>query len=280
MPRVQEAPVIPFFDESEKYISAERVLEGEILLPAQPYDYDMMSPTPLDPFNLRTTGIHYYNAAEMIMDARLHEMAMRHSIPEDIQKDVMSEIKFEHEHRSHKNADAMSRLREAVKDRNIDSFDTVEANDIMRARAGVSCLGRIAVLLTEYPEIDAVEVMKFTKPFDRVALALAEAAFIARMHHTAHAMGPTFEVELTQGEQPRPIDTHDQVSPAVMPYKVKEADLLVNGEFLEVISRPSYIALDPAIELPGVPPQLKQTGDVLANVQPIGVTKYIRIAKK
>ncbi len=280
MPRVQEAAGLTFFEMDEGRIDVDRVLDGQILLPAQPYDYDMMSPTPLDPFNLRTTGVDYYNAAEMIMDNRLHEMAVRHAIPEDIQRDVMSEIKFEHEHRSHKNADAMSRLRAAVKERKVKSFDSFEANDIMRARAGVSCLGRIAVLLTEYPEIGGIEVMKFTKPFDRVALALAEAAFIARMHRTAHQMAPDFQVELKQNEQPRPIDTHDQVSPAVMPYKVKEADLLVNGQLLEVVSRPSYIAIDPAFELPGVPPQLKQTGDVLANVQPIGVTKYIRKAKQ
>lgn len=281
MPRVEEAPLFEFFDESDGRIDAEQVLEGKILLPAQPYDYDMMSPTPLDPFNLATNGVDYYNAAEMIMDVRLHEMALRHDIPADIQLDVMSETKFEHEHRSHKNADAMGRFRQAVADRGITSFDVQEANEIMRARAGVSRIGRVAILLAKYPEIGGIEVMKITAPFNRDAIALAQAAFIARLRHTERELGTAeFCYEPTPNTTPRPVNTRKQVSPSILPYKATDARLHVLGRTLDVVSRPSYIAIRPDIELPGVEPQIIQAGDMVMNVQQIAVTKYIRIAKQ
>jgi hypothetical protein len=266
-----------FFEDQK--VSYEAAVTEDIILHQQPFDFDPLSPTPLDPFHLRTYGAEYYRAASMLMEARLSEMTEEHDIPEDVQRMVYHEIEFEHEHRSHKNNASMRKLREAIP-RN-KKIDREHANDIVAARAGVAGIGKLALLLSRYPEMGGLEVMKYTKPFDLRATQLANAAFIARLR-TAEMSDPE-NLKIADGKiemtNPQLLNTSVNVGAHVVALKGKEADVTVGGRNLELIGRYSYVALDSAVHLDSVEPLEVPVGDDVINLQPIGITKYFRIPK-
>jgi hypothetical protein len=269
-----------FFSEEHESVPYHEAVIEDIVMDRQPFDYDPLSPTPLDPFHLRTAGPNYYHAARMLMEERLDSVVDAHNIPDGIKSLVMHEIEVEHEHRSHKNNAAMRELREYIpKD---ELLERKYANDIIAARAGVSNIGRLALLLANAPTMGGIEVMKFTQPFDQRAMTLAEATFVSRLRMTE--MQSEGEFTIVDGkigvDSPEILDTSKNVGPHVIAYKGKEADIVIGGRHLELVTRQSYIALgESLLNIVGIQPVHIPVGDKMINVQPIAVTKYLRVPK-
>ena len=276
------ADIRGLFFEEEKVSYYDAVIK-DICLDQQPFDYDPLSPTPLDPFHIRTggpQGPEYYHAARMLMEDRLDTTALEHGIPDGVRDIVMHEIEIEHDHRSHKNNSAIRELREYIPREQM--LERAKANEIVAARAGVSNIGHLAVLLADAPKMGGIEVMKYTQPFDQRAMTLAEATFVARLRMTEMQSDGAFTIidDKIGMDNFEITDTSKNVGPHVIAFKGKQADLEVNGRHLELMSRQSYIALgNSLLNIVGVQPVHKKIGDTVANVQPIAMTKYLRIPK-
>lgn len=266
-----------FFDEDE--VSYQAAILDDIYLSKQPFDYDPYSPTPLDPFHLKTSGPDYYHAALMLMDERVDAVGKKYNIPEEIKHLVSHEIAVEHEHRSHKNNAAMRELRKSIDENSMLSQEY--ANDIVAARAGVSDLGRLAIILAKFPSMGGVEVMKYTQPFENRDMVMAHATLISRVRMTEMQSGGNFEIVDSKVEmaQPSIVNTANNVGPYVVAFKGKEAEIIVNGQPLELMGRYSYIAMDDSVQLDGVEPITVSAGSKTANVQPIAITKYLRLPR-
>jgi hypothetical protein len=267
-----------FFDEDE--VSYQAAMLDEIFLSKQPFDYDPLSPTPLDPFHLKTSGPDYYHAALMLMDERVDSVGKKYNIPQEIKDLVSHEIAVEHEHRSHKNNAAMREFRKSIDENS--TFSREYANDIVAARAGVSDLGRLAILLAKFPSMGGIEVMKYTKPFENRDMVMAHATLISRVRMTEMKSDGNFEIVDNKIEmaQPSIVNTANNVGPYVVAFKGKEAEIVVNGQPLELMGRYSYIAMDDSVQLNGVEPITVSAGSKTANVQPIAITKYLRLPRE
>lgn len=266
-----------FFDEDE--VSYQAAMLDDIVMSKQPFDYDPLSPTPLDPFHLKTSGPDYYHAALMLMDERVDAVGKKYSIPEEIKDLVSHEIAVEHEHRSHKNNAAMRELRKSIDESSV--FSREYANDIVAARAGVSDLGRLAIVLAKFPSMGGIEVMKYTKPFENRDMLMAHATLISRVRMTEMQSDGDFKIVDSKIEmaQPSIVNTANNVGPYVVAFKGKEAEIIVNGQPLELMGRYSYIAMDDSVQLNGVEPITVSAGSKTANVQPIAITKYLRLPR-
>lgn len=267
-----------FFDEEQ--VSYQAAMLDDIYLSKQPFDYDPYSPTPLDPFHLKTSGPDYYHAALMLMESRVEATSDKYGVPEHIKHIVNHEIAVEHDQRSRDNNDAMRVFRKSIDENAMLSREY--ANDIVAARAAVSDLGRLAMLLAEHPEMGGIEVMKYTDAFEHRKLVIAHATFLSRVRMTEMQSGGSFELVDGKFDTTRPtiVNTANNVGPHVVAFKGKEADIIVDGRPLELMGRYSYIVMDDSVQLNGVEPITVSTGSKTANVQPIAITKYLRLPKE
>jgi hypothetical protein len=191
----------------------------------------------------------------------------------------MHEVEVEHEHRSHKNNAAMRELRNSFpKDQPI---EREKANDIIAARAAVSSIGRLALVLVRSPQVGGIEVMKYTRFLDNRAMMIAHASFISRIRKAEMESDGKFIVADKKIEmaETQILDTSANVGPHIIAFKGKEADLEVDGVPLELIGRYSFIALDKSLHVEGVQPSNVPAGERTANVKSIAITKYLRIEK-
>lgn len=263
----------------ENRVSYQRAVLDPIVMKQQPFDYDILSPTPLDPYHVTTSGVEYFRGAAVLMEGRLAEVADEYSIPGDILESVQEEIDFQHYKRCQSNNKAVRSLRESL--RKTRSFNREQANDLVAARAGVSDIGRLALLLAKHPSMGGIEVMKYTKPFDNLDMRMANAVFIRRMREAETERGVGFEIigNKVGMEEPELLDTSQNVGSHVIAIKGKEADISVGDRRLELMSRYSYIAISNAVEIPGIQPAYHHIGHKVVNIQSIGVTKYLRNAR-
>lgn len=268
-----------FFDnQHDDFISYDEVISKDIFLGRQPFDVNPYSPTPLDPFHLRTAGSEYFLAAGLLMESRLNEAANKAGVPEDIYSSVFDEIMFEHVHRSDKNNIAMRILREAYA--NQPRLDRSTANKIIAARAGLSGISQLGHILASVRKMGGIEVMKYTKPFDTRDCVSAHAKFIHSMR-LADNEDPTFTIigDIQTSNQ-RILNTAKNVGSHIVVTKGKEADVLIDGQHLELIGRYSYVALDSDLPVGNIQSNLVRIGNRTANVQPISIAKYLRIAQE
>ncbi len=294
--RAIERPVLPtFFDATEFQASKlplrEYALHKEIALPCQPFVYNDISPTPLDPYSLRAQDFPYYEGASMYMHSNIIEKAKQVGLPTVFEAVALSEVDFQHAHRSERNSEAFGRLMQHL------PYDITphDAETIFRTRAGVAQIHEPALLLARVPQVKAIECKKATRFLDAEALAAAEEQFVIHGLYAANKNVREFSLDKLYTIQDaekislrdiRP-ELRDEISSEYQPtyndsiivLKWVQAELTVHGVAIEVVSRNSFIALPPNLYLDGIWPNIihrTDTGDEF-NIQPIDVTKYYRI---
>ncbi|HET8884037.1 MAG TPA: hypothetical protein VFM68_01045, partial [Candidatus Saccharimonadales bacterium] len=261
-------PSSPFVDVDRT--TFEGIFENDLVISKQPYEMNEFSPTPLDPFHLmHNGGVGYFVGASVLMEQRLHEAAENADLPQPLEEIIVNEIIYEHHHRSQKNNLAMRQLREAFRGVPVGDIDPQTVELILRARSATADIYESASLLASVPEMEAIEVMKYTAPLDERGLTFAHAKFIYNTRRTNDTM-EDFQIDnmMQSNTQARAISNTNTDSRIIVT-KRKEADLTVKGQKLELIGRYNYIVIDPTINLTGVRPNLVKLGGNTVNRQPI-----------
>lgn len=254
------------------------VFVKDLLIVKQPYELNERSPTPLDPFHLKLDETDYFTSAGFHVERRLMKTADAIGLSEEARERITSEIEYEHLHRSLKNNDAMKRLRVAFE--NEEQVDSRMAELILRARAGNADIQSTAYLLAAFPEMEAIEVMKYTEPLQDKKLELAHAHFIYALRMAAREV-PGMVVETVNGNTGiRPRRSHDSVLSNIFIAKGKEADIFVENIHLELISRYSYYVPDTTERalMNVMPTMCTMNGRSIAMYR-IALSKYLRVAK-
>lgn len=277
------------FERSQQSLR-EYALHTQLSLPHQPFHYNELSPTPLDPYRLRAQEVGYYEGALMYMQADVYNKSEAAGLPSEYRDAVMNEVEVQHQHRSLRNDEAMVRLIQS----DVDIETPRQAELLLRLRAGLGAIHEPARLLSVAPEMSGIEAMKATRLFDsrkllesdarfirglRDAEAESDDFFIKKLHTFANAESSSLR-RINAENGPRPYDYRD----SIVVIKWVEAELLVDGVEIEAVSRDSFVCLPETLPLNGVAPNLtspyvdKTTGQVHRfNMQPINVTKYYRV---
>lgn len=267
----------------------EYVLNKEIYLPKQPFEYNGISPTPLDPYNLKAQGMPYFEAAGVFMHLDVRDKALSAGLPVDssIITAVSNEVDYQHLHRSQRNDESMGRFRKKLRT----PLTPYEAGMALRVRAALGASHEPGLLLSKVPEMEGVEGMKATRFLDRPAIEDANRMYIGDLMKAAHN-NKGFHInrlyDLASAEQVswRNMYEADEAShtycfkDSVAVVKWVQMDMTINDVPIELVSRNSYVFLPPEIYLDGVMPNMiqLQNGNVV-NAQPIDVTKYFRVKK-
>ena len=254
------------------YIETEKVLHGDIDFDSKRYYDSAISPTILDPD--KTKGYKEYSYD--IMLERLHEINQVARLPESIFREIAKEIKIEHSMRCEKNADRMIRLEEILGGYEVMSEQLAER--IIRARIGEASTLEIAELISLFPELEGIEVMKATYPLDRFAMNEANNLYMKTMLKESFVYPGTVQTPSDKGLMAtKEIDVDGGVNTSrIKVVKSIEATITQNGVEMELIGRRSHVNLPG--ELHSLPKRTKG-GDIL-TWYPIASSKYLRLKRE
>lgn len=252
---------------------------AHIELEKQPYDLNVYSPTPLDPHRIKLHGPGYFMSARLYMDALLTDKQAEVNLPQHIRDDIWMEIQYEHVHRSDKSSDAMERLRGAYNPD--DAVHPYIAELVMRARSGTASIDQLAHLLALYPEMESVEVMKYTQPLESRKMDMAHARFVYELHMAENtAPGIIVETEGYLGKNLQPRKNHPTVPKTVFIGKGVEARVVIDGVEMELVGRYSYYVPEPGdLSLVHIEPTVVTINNQQILMYPIAISKYLRLAK-
>lgn len=292
----EKAPEVPLLFDVQEFMErrqslTEYVLTKGIELPRQPFEYNDISPTPLDPYGLVAKGFRYFDAAITFMNLDVTYKALDAGLPLEYVAVIAGEVDDQHLHRSQKNDEARMRLIENMPE--IRSH--YEAERTLRVLAGVGAVHEPALLLAKVPQMEGIEAAKATRLMSPNAIKRAEVQFEGGLVHAEHSdshikidrMFNISNAEKISLRSVRKNEARDDAAPYVPTLKDSiailkwvQAELTVDGVPLEVVSRNSYIFLPPDLPLKGVPQDLiTLPNKTKVNRQQIDVTKYYRIKK-
>lgn len=246
-------------------------------LDRQPFEYNPISPTPLDAENLIIHGgLSYAFSARHDMQRQLHENVGKlecevDSATVDIVRD---EIDAQHTNRIYKNSTALEVLQTI--DARVELF---EAERIMRIRAGIGGVAAPLWLLSKYPQLGGIEIMKATRPFSLDGIQQAKALFLYRLRK---APFDVVELDVTHEAPYRSVHTDES---RIVIVKIRIARAVMSATetsdrlLMDIVARDSYVALgqDEAPLLPVVKTDLH--GETIRLV-PVDTTIYCRPANK
>lgn len=292
-----KAPEVPILFDVDEFMQRgeslkEYALNKEILLPLQPFEYNDISPTPLDPYRLVAKGFPYFDAAITFMNLDVKYQSLSAGLPPEFMDVVAGEVDDQHLHRSQKNDEAMLRMIRHMPE--IRSH--FEAERFLRVRAGVGAIHEPAKILAKVPEMEGIEGTKATRFLNHAALVRANVQFVGGLEHAAYTdsnfeITRLYDTRTAEKMSLRSVrkNTGDELEKPYVPtlkdsiaiLKWVQAELVVDGVEIEAVSRNSYIFLPPDMPLQGVTPDIIQLPNgPLVNRQPIDVTKYFRIKKQ
>lgn len=284
------------------------VMRAKLELRQQPFNINPDSPTPLDPYRLKITdGPFYDESARLFMEkkqldpmqqfdyeeedseeyrkkvdlwiaARLNDLEDEPSA--DTWASVSREIQTQHLLKERRNDAALELLRE---DNRIVSPD--EAERIMQVRAGVAQLPTMLRFLAVHPEIGGLELMKATRPLNPRAIWMARFAFMKTLGSLDEQ---DIAIEL-RAENTRRLhivpdkEFQDVPDPRIVVQKTNLARIAVELDhqisMLEVVWRDSGVILGPQDDEKNSFGVLRdEHGNLMAQVAPIAVTAYARLA--
>jgi hypothetical protein len=266
-------------------LSSEEITMFELItLPVvterQPYDSNVYSPTPGDPYHLVANESNYYHAAEMLMLKRLEEWAMTPGIsPEDIDK-IEDEIIMQHQLQCKQNHASIERLIESFKNSPA-SFDLDTAKMINRVRSGEATSFDRVSLLFEHPEMDSIEDMKFTCPFDIKTYKKVVSEYNKDLWSVQLDSEGSIQIE-NDIESPRPKDVTETADTRVVVMKTVIAEIRSEDTnvVIEVVRRNSFYAFPTIPQLRGITENIfKYKDEKSVNLQPIAVSTYLRVKR-
>lgn len=248
------------------------VLSQGLSLPGMPFEYNTTSPTPLDPEQLMIHSIASYPGAAMQYMAQQLDVATEGlDIPEKYIHFSEAEITKQHEHRMHKNIEAMDRWRRYAEKNDI-TVSREEAEGIMQIRAGISQFTPIAKLLSRVPEIEAIEAFKATRPFCIRRHLGARVALLTALR----AVGDSADkAEISPDASPYRFFVDPEHATIIT--KTKFGEIALNGVSLEIIGRESFQGVDMNDTSETLEYMKREIGPAEVALVPIDITSYIRV---
>jgi|SRR5690606_33067622 len=287
--RIEVVQVLPTFNpekgnflDAHPEIPLEYAVDGRIELKKLPYEYNPLSPTPLDPLaiHIADTDKDYYESAATHMSGVLLEASQSKGICNHDYQVILDEILLQHTHRSLKNTEAMGRLRGAVNGLELDR-DT--ANLIISVRSGTGSWMDPARLLARFPAMEAVEAMKATRPLDRMSLRAANTTFNAGLMQESSRSADATTAIFYSGERAKPYKAFfDKDNPQNYITKAVEGEVAVDGVALELVARDTFTLLSPDSRIENPDDFIiRDLGGSLGEVvfAPVDTTKYFRVKK-
>ena len=259
------------FLKAGKNYTLEEVLNTPVSLSKSPFEYNSLSPTPLDPDGLRIHGLPYAPQALDHLHMRLSRATagLEKTNPHQV-RNAEAEITFQHDHRMQKNAKAMDMWRnEAAKDPTSKLLSHADAEGIVQVRAGIARPRALIELIARNPTMGGVEIAKATRPFCMQAHVLARNALMRELNESPY-------LTIT-GNDEKPyraiIDEHN----VTLITKTKIADVALRGVEIEVVSRESGVLYNPD-STPAIPESMTPSFNGLTvHVAPLDITSYARV---
>lgn len=303
MPRATFALPEKFTESSYSY---EDVFINELLIEHQPYELNVNSPTPLDPFHLKVNRTDYYTSAEVYMENRLMVAADEIGLAEHHRDIIRNEIHHEHLLRSSRNNEAIRHIRMSADP--TQPVDPVTAELVLKARAGMITLEEAAYLLAAFPpnedeEDYGIEFIKYTgplmdlvedpvgpverngnKPVVFTRFDVAHHKFLNTLNNiNQSSSGVYIDPNTAQPQRPRKSDGSGIDN--ILATKGKEADIYVYGSEsepvrLEAVGRYSYYVPGFTDEsLKKVRPTVAKINGRPVAMYDIALSKYVRMAR-
>lgn len=274
------------------------VMKSPLHLDRPPFEYNLLSPTPMDPLHLYIDDVGLYgNSAIDYMDhmqrravkkfftiaeiadwveerikqvpAEVESSATdRLRVSHDTWGSIRQEITVQHELKSHRHDAAVQLL---VGDST--EIDRETAESIMQLRAGVASISTALRFLAAKPQLGGIELQKCTRPLSPVGINQAK---IASTQQILAASEKSLVIDYFNDGHYRSINIED---PNIIVLKTMMARVAVGGSLLEVIRRDSGVILRPGLDDPslGYAKGVTNRGrDVV--IAPIGFTVYGRVA--
>ena len=274
------------------------VMKSPLHLDRPPFEYNLLSPTPMDPLRvyIEDEGMYINSAVDYmgLMQRRVikkfstaAEIALwieerMRQLPNDSTNNVVDrldvsydtwgsvrqEIDVQHKLKSLRHDTSMRQL---VGD--LTEVDRETAETIMQLRAGVASIASSLKFLSAYPQLGGIELQKFTRPFAPLKINHAKVASLQQI--LAMNDGDITMDYFNDGHY-RKIDIED---PNIVVLKTLIARVAVGESLLEIVRRDSGVILrsgqdDPSL---GYARGVTNRGrDVV--IAPIGFTVYGRVA--
>lgn len=270
-------------DEKEIYAA----LYAPIELESQPFDENLLSPTPGDPYNVKTHSMSYYHAAEMLMLGRFKNRAdlITNSDTADVHTIMMGldaielEIITQHEHQCRRNNESTNRLQASFR-HNTARFDPGMADVIRDVRSGVASTEERIALLIQHPEMDSIEDMKFTCPLDIKGYKSAMERYFRNFMELQHKSVIDFTIIPKDEQEITTKDVTESAGKGIEVCKTVLFEVTIDDVVLELVERKSFCVFPTSPQIRGITENIvKLTGKHPANRQPINVSAYFRVKR-
>ncbi len=253
------------------------LLHNTVVLPRHAFHDNLIAPTPADPFNIiDSAGVDYFSDSRDMMLERLRVEAERTGIDDVAHHAIMDELETQHRLQSNKNSENYLKFCDAL------SLGNYLLNDDMRAmitrlRSGEATSAERMILMSLFPELEAVEDMKFTKALDTPAIERAVTVYVANLIRLSnHSQHIEFKL-LPKSRQPARFSYSDNDGHIVVG-KAVIAEASVLGKELEFVARSAYYLFPEADRLSGMSNKLVTLPDgTMVNQQQISESVYIRL---
>ena len=265
-----------FDDQVEwEHLSVEELLYGPIEIQDQPYSRDLLSPTPIDPYDLVTHASNYSNGAQHYMEAmftgRLEELGIE--LPAFHEEAIQAEIYASHSFQVQKNSGTILRLREKFM-RDPKSVSLAQARAIYLERIGRGTSEQRLRIVAEHDDVDSIEDMKMTAPLDERKVMLGLNEYYGRLQAIA-AKGDVDIDFIPANQQPiRMIDVKKTAHPGTLVTKRTIAVAHINNKIIELRQKDSYVYIPTEVNLGTAVPVIRRIKDMEMNIQHVAVSSY------
>ncbi|MFZ1250477.1 MAG: hypothetical protein WAR37_03485 [Candidatus Microsaccharimonas sp.] len=288
LPRTDDTPVyrdLSDIKNDREFI--ETCLYGPADVDHMPFEFDVLSPTPLDPVAIkeRESRMPYTRLGLEFMHRRLNNQVEKlnnsnaNNLSETLVSAIGDEIDFEHNNQVVRNARAIEKIK-AIHDADPSRFTKEVAEIIYSCRIGTASRYERAFLLSLFPEIEAIDNAQFTSPLNTKEYRKAG----TQQREELLAMQFQHGLDLTLVDRGngtgRFIDVSETAHDSILVAKGVIATLTLNNTRLECVQRDSLIGFPTVPQLRGTAENILRTKDGRPfNAQPLRLYSYWRIAK-
>lgn len=259
-------------------------LTDPIDLEAWPYESgNMTSPTPLDPYNISREGSPYVSDAFNFMYVKFKNRAAKMGLTDDgIIEAITDEIGSRHLLQCERNEQSFYRLCQAIEDdpsRFTPDLDSV----IRRVRSGEAMSEERIFLLATFPEIEAIEDMKYSCAFDEDSYQVEMIKYTKSLVRKQFAPGSIYTmrgIPRGTGPQTKIKDVSDNASENILVSKGEYAIIESSGVEIGLIERKSHYMLIDDLQLKGIKPRWVTFPDgKRVNLQSVLGGTYLKVEK-
>lgn len=258
------------------------MLHKKIIVPKHIFNDNPLSPTPADPHNVvDAEGNGYFSASRDMMTERFQKVAKEIGLDDMARISILAEIETQHQLQCDKNAANYDKFCDILVESGYLLNDDMRAM-ITRIRSGEATSAERIILMSLFPEMEAIEDMKITAPLDAKAFKRAIRTYMAGLIRLNNHSSDIDLKLLPQSEQePRVTYAHDNGKGRIAVAKAVIAEARVRNVVLEFVARGAYYYFPASTSLKGVAATLVNIppdGETV-NKQQISALIYIRVKK-